>query len=287
MTTVDIMDRTHSLVNSRGMTYAARQSSLYRINANGDAQNLYQTWLPDEDLPTLAIAVDSGGGTILAGINGGVARSTNGGLNWDAIQFRSPPPLVTCLALSPEFAHDACVLAGTYEDGVFRSSDGGKTWRAHNHGLFDHSVYCLALSPSFAEDGIAYAGTGSGIYRSQSGGRFWRDLVLPAGDETVLSLALSPDLAVLYAGTESHGLQCSSDAGENWWTLLQQNGAVNAVAMAADRTLVVQLDDTVLRSTDGGATWIEVVAANVDCLAVEDETILLAMSDGSIRQQAN
>ncbi len=284
MTTVDIMDRTHSLVKSSGMIYAARQSSLYRINANGEVQNLYQTWLPDEDLPTLAIAVESGDGTILAGINGGVARSTNGGLSWDAIQFRSPPPLVTCLALSPEFARDACVLAGTYEDGVFRSSDGGKTWRAHNHGLFDHSVYCLALSPSFAEDGIAYAGTGSGIYRSQSGGRFWRDLVLPAGDETVLSLALSNGF-VLYAGTESHGLLCSCDAGETWRSLLPQNGAVNAVAMAADRTLVVQLDDAVLRSTDGGATWIEVVAANVDCLAVEDETILLAMSDGSIRRQ--
>ena len=283
MTTVDILDRTHSVIKSGGMIFAARQTGLYRIGAQSDAQNLFRTWLPEDDVPTLAITVDSSAGLMLAGINGGIARSADGGRNWEAVQFRSPPPLVTCLALSSAFEDDGCVLAGTFEDGIFRSTDGGKSWRAHNHGLFDHSIYCLALSPSFAYDGIAYAGTGSGVYGSQSGGRFWQDLVLPAGDEAALSLALSADFA-LYAGTESQGLLRSCDAGHSWQTLMGTQGAVNAIEAIGESTLVAQVDDTVLRSIDGGATWVELVSQGVDCLALAGETILLAMSDGSIRQ---
>ena len=95
-------------------------------------------------------------GTLLGGINGGVARSDDDGGAWEAIQFRSPPPLVTCLVASND--DGGCILAGTFEDGIFpldrwRGAVGG----AHNHGLFDHGVYCLALSPDFERDGVAYA----------------------------------------------------------------------------------------------------------------------------------
>ena len=168
MAAVETIERTNSLLAAGEAVYAARQSGLYRIGASGDERNLYESWLPDQDLPTLAIA--TAGNLLLAGINGGVARSENGGRNWEARQFRAPAPLVTCLALSSKFAADGCALAGTLEDGAFRSTDGGETWRAVNHGLFDHSIYALALSPHFAVDGIAYVGAGSGIYRSENGG---------------------------------------------------------------------------------------------------------------------
>ena len=224
MSAVATIERTNSLLAAGDAVYAARQSGLYRIGASGEEQNLYQSWLPDQDLPTLAIAADHD--LLLAGINGGVARSPDGGASWEAHQFRAPAPLVTCLALSPGFEDDGCALAGTFEDGVFRSTDSGETWRAVNHGLFDHSIYALALSPRFADDGLVYVGTGSGIYRSENGGRLWWDLTMPAGDETVLSLALA-ESGALYAGCEAHGLLRSKDGGENWETLLETDGAVN------------------------------------------------------------
>ena len=283
MTAIVTNERTNSLLAAGDAVYAARQSGLHRIGAGGDERNLYQTWLPDQALPTMAIAV--AGDLLLAGINGGVARSDDAGASWSAHHFRAPAPLVTCLALSPAFEDDGCALAGTFEDGVFRSSDGGVSWRAVNHGLFDHSVYVLALSPHFAADGIAYAGTGSGIYRSENGGRLWWDLTMPSGDETVLSLALSDDGA-LYAGCEMHGLLRSQDAGESWETLLETNGAVNAIALTASGAIAAQVDHGLLLSRDDGASWSEVEAENVDYAALgeDGETLLIAMSDGSIRQ---
>ena len=284
MTTVDLMDRAHSMVAAGGAIYAARQSGLYRMNAPGNAQSLFRSWLPDQAMPALALAIAASSGLMLAGISGGVARSTDGGANWEAVQLRAPAPLVTCLAAAPDFAAGGCVLAGTFADGVFRSTDGGATWLAVNHGLFDHSVYALALSPQFAEDGVAYAGTGSGIYASENGGALWRDLAMPAGDDTVLSLAAAENGA-LYAGCETQGLLRSTDHGDQWETLLEPRGAVNAIALADDSRIIAQVNDGVLGSSDGGASWKETVAGAVDCIALAGESILLAMSDGSIRQE--
>jgi len=285
MATFDTITRTNSLLTAGDVVYAARQSGLYRIGASGAEQNLYQSWLPDQELSTLAIAaVDD---LLLAGINGGVARSEDGGASWTAQQFRTPAPLVTCLAVSPAFADDGCVLAGTFEDGVFRSTDGGRSWRAVNHGLFDHSVYALALSPRFVEDGIAYVGTGSGIYRSENGGRLWWDVMMPSGDETVLSLALSENGA-LYAGCETHGLLRSKDGGNSWHTLLETDRAVNGVALTNSGVIVAQVDDGLLHSSDDGATWREMAADNVDCVGLDAHgaTLLMAMADGRIRQSS-
>lgn len=285
MTTMDRPERTNSLLALGDTIYAARQTGLYRIGADGEARNLYQRWLPDQVLPTLAVA--AAGELLLAAINGGVARSEDGGSSWTARQFRAPAPLATCLALSPAFEADGCALAGSFEDGVFRSADSGQTWRAVNHGLFDHSVYALMLSPSFADDGLAYAGTGSGLYRSENGGRLWQALTLPAGDETVLSLALS-DCGALYAGCEAHGLLRSNDGGANWETLLEAEGAVNGLALAAGGAIIAQVDDGLLMSMDDGASWSEVAAENVDCMALgaDGETLVLALADGRVVPKA-
>jgi len=284
MTSIDTIERTNCLLAAGDAVYAARQTGLYRIGAGGDERNLYRSWLPDQDLPTLAIA--AAGNLLLAGINGGVARSEDGGVRWKAHHFRAPAPLVTSLALSPAFDEDGCVLAGSFEDGAFRSTDGGESWTAVNHGLFDHSVYSLALSPQFDSDGIAYAGAGSGIYRSENGGTLWWDLNMPVGDETVLSLALA-ESGALYAGCEAHGLLRSCDAGVSWEALLETDGAVNGVALAKHGAIIAQVDDGVWLSRDDGASWSEVVADNVDCVAMEDDgaTLVMAMADGTIRRE--
>lgn len=287
MSALDILDQSHSLVALEDATLVARQSGLYRLSADSAAQNLYASWLPDQAVPTLAVAVLPDG-TLLGGINGGVARSDDDGGAWEAIQFRSPPPLVTCLAASNDAG--GCILAGTFEDGIFRSTDGGRNWRAHNHGLFDHGVYCLGLSPDFERDGVVYAGVDSGLYMSLNGGRLWQDLMLPADDAAVLSLALSPAFAddgVLFIGTESHGLLRSGDRGATWETALATERAVNALAAAQTQTVIAQIEDSVWRSDDGGENWSEILAGDVDCIMLDEKGghLILALSNGGIRRE--
>ena len=284
MTAVELTERTHAVAAAGGMVYAARQSGLYRMGAAGEWQSLYRGWQPGNGLATLAIALDADGRELLAGIHGGVARSRDGGGSWQAVAFRAPPPLVTCLSPALDFAGADGILAGTFQDGVFRSGDGGRSWRAHNHGLFDHSVNCLVRSPSC--DGVIYAGTSSGIYRSDNGGKLWQDLVMPADNETALCLELGQAGRRIYAGTEAHGLLRSADAGASWEGLLQGAGAVNAIALAADGSLVAQVEDAVLRSADDGASWSEIEARGVDCLTLDERRrqLILALADRGLRR---
>jgi photosystem II stability/assembly factor-like uncharacterized protein len=289
-------DRTHALIEGEAGITVARQSGLYRIRAEGDAgRNLYQSWQPEQKVATMAVAQSpnfAADGTILAGIHGGVARSSDAGASWEAKAIRVPPPLVTSLALSPAFATDGIVLAGSFEDGVFRSDDGGRSWGAFNFGLFDHNVYCLALSPGFAVDGVAFAGASSGIYRSENGGRFWHDLPMPSGDETVLSIAVSPQFSsdgTVLAGTEARGLLRSSDGGASWGRMNAPEGPVNAIivldAVDGHLRLAALIDDGAYFSASGEA-WREVAASAVHAIAAgRDGSLLLGLEDGSVRRE--
>ena len=284
-------DRIHALLDGGVCIYIARQSGLFRLSpTDGPATNMYESWQPGQAIATLATA-KTDAGALLAGINGGITRSDDGGQSWDAQQFRVPPPLITCIGLSPALGDDGVVLAGSFEDGISRSDDGGHRFVAHNFGLFDHNVYCVALSPAFADDGIAFAGTGSGVYRSDNGGRYWRDMPMPAGDETVLSLALSPDFADngrLFAGTDAHGILRSDDRGESWSQPGDVNGAVNALLiLPGDASRMVALvNDAVQLSDDGGASrrLLQANATQAVALSRDGSAVLLGMADGAVKR---
>ncbi len=264
------MDRTYQALRAGDCVYAARHSGLWRIEPDGAQHNLFANSQQLGDISALCVAAwdDS----LLAGVHGGVARSFDGGGSWELCPFRLPAPLVTCLLAEP-----GCLLAGTFADGSFRSADGGASWQARNHGLFDHSVNCLAPSPHFADDGTVYAGTSTGLYISHNGGRLWQDLEFGSGRENVLSLVVG-EAGTLYAGCEAHGLLRIEAARVE--PIEVGAGAVNGQALIADG-LAVQLDDRVMISQNGGASW-RTIADGLDCLALADDDLLLGMADGQI-----
>ena len=258
-----------------GICLAARASGLFRSEDGGLTwQAAYASLELEAPLTTTAVAVSpsfKADRSVFAGVPGGVLRSVDGGQNWYIAGFPSPPPFVSALVVSPNFAQDGTLLVGTLEDGVFRSGDRGEHWAAWNFGLLDLNVLCLALSPDFGAIAPAghlsetiFAGTESGIFRSTNGGRAWREVDFPTEFAPVLSLVLSPRFAtdgLLLAGTESCGLFCSRDRGSTWERLGEEavTGAVNSILLApgfpAKPDVLVLLEDTLLVSRDGGQSW--------------------------------
>src|SRR4051794_5198641 len=201
---------------------------------------------------------------LVAGVPGGLLRSEDGGATWTSTILPSPPPFVSALAASPAFDQDGIMFAGTMEDGVFRSGDRGGRWDIWNIGLLDLRIFCLAVSPGFAHDRTVFAGTESGIYWSKNSGHFWNDLPFFDAAAPVLSLAVSPTFSqdgILFAGTEANGLFRSEDRGQSWQRLegLELSGAVNAIYLSASFPaqphILLLLDDALLVSRDGGASW--------------------------------
>jgi len=251
-----------------GLCFAARPGGLFRSEDGGRTwQDAYASLNLEAALTTAAVALSPAyltDATVFAGAPGGVLRSIDAGLSWLVASFPAPPPFVSCLAISPDFARDGTLFAGTLEDGVFRSADRGQRWAAWNFGLLDLNVLALAISPDFARDETLFAATESGLFRSTNGGRAWREIGFPTEWAPLLSLALSPGYAheqTLFAGSEAHGLFRSRDGGATWQRLAEGRltGAVNRISLAsafpAQPDLLVLHEDVLLVSRDAGNSW--------------------------------
>jgi photosystem II stability/assembly factor-like uncharacterized protein len=251
-----------------GICFAARRSGLYRSDDGGVTwHSAYDSLGLEAPLPTMAVAMSPGfesDNNVFGGVPGGVTRSVDGGDSWSVSILPSPPPLVSALAVSPDFGQDGVVFASTMDDGVLRSADRGSRWASWNFGLLDLSVFCIAISPEFADDETLFAGVETGVFRSTNGGRAWRETDFPIDFAPVLSLALSPDYAqsgVLFAGTESYGLFRSDDRGRTWQRIGEEaitdavNGVILSPEFPAKPHVLVALGTALLVSRDGGQSW--------------------------------
>lgn len=288
-------------VGRAGRAFAGTNGGLKRTEDGG------QTWKDalaglalSGPLPVTSLAVSPAfdhDGLVIAGTRGGILRSSAGGQSWKTVIFPPPPPSISALAISPNFAEDETLLAGTIEDGVFVSRDAGEQWFSWNFGLLDLNVLALAISPDFKADDTLFAGTETGLFRSTSGGRAWRDVELPFGYDPVISLAISRRYAedhTLYIGCEAHGLWVSADEGEHWKRLAERKlvDPVNSI-IASGTDLLAATGSALWHSADGRVNWtnllpeeyreLEVSAVLAPHGAGPGSALLVGFADGSIQ----
>jgi hypothetical protein len=126
------------------------------------------------------------------------------------------------------------------------------------------SDFVLALALLTGRDGKPFylAGGSHGIYRSDADGGALR--VLDTYGEGVTAMAVAPGAGDMVYAAIPGALFRSDDAGETWRAqpLPTPSPTVTSLAFSPDftrdKTLFVgTLDDGVIRSNDGGITWIE------------------------------
>jgi hypothetical protein len=183
-------------------------------------------------------------------------------------------PHVSDIAVSPE---DELVVYATalstafrgldglwqYPSAVFRSADGGLTWATLATAPSGEMARSIAIDP-FAPRRLL-AGTvgpsGSWLYLTQDGGTTWRR---SPGFSGCYSVAFDSTLAGrAYAAC---GQLLRSDDGVTWTNLnisniatvrTEANGSVDAIA-----------SDRILRSTDHGDSWTQIVSAPAGCPSI-------------------
>lgn len=123
---------------------------------------------------------------------------------------------------------------GTFDDGLYASDDDGETWRESWQGVPERRVMAVSVSPSHIAHGVSviYAGTEpSNLYRSEDGATTWQLLPelarLPSAPRWsfpprpwthhVRTIALHPtDPDSLLVGIELGGVMRSTDGGRTW-----------------------------------------------------------------------
>jgi photosystem II stability/assembly factor-like uncharacterized protein len=154
--------------------------------------------------------------------NGGVWKTTNGGINWTALTDDQPSLSMGCIVIDP--VNPDIIYAGTgeatysgasyYGAGLLKSTDGGNSWTHITSGLPNQTYFSrMVIRPGSSNELLAALGN-SGLYRSTNSGASWSSLVSGRCDDVLFSQ--SGDTAfIVGSGT---GLRRSVDGGLTFQT---------------------------------------------------------------------
>ncbi|HUI53803.1 MAG TPA: hypothetical protein VLY04_02455 [Bryobacteraceae bacterium] len=179
---------------------------------------------------------------------GGLFKTVNGGMTWQAIFEDQANPSIGDIALAP--SNPSILYVGTGEpnnrqssswgDGVYKSMDAGATWT--HLGLKEtHHIGRIVVHPT-DPDTVYVAAMGDlwgpnkerGVYMSKDGGATWKQTLIINEDTGVSDIAIDPQSPnILYAaayqrrrtafgyngGGPDSGLYRSTDGGLHWTKL--------------------------------------------------------------------
>jgi len=200
---------------------------------------------------------------------GGVLRSTDGADNWFPINYGLPgDPIISVVAVSPDFASDLAVYLGTLGNGVYKSTNRGSTWVTASLGLatdMSKLIQGIAISPQHGTDRTMFLCTnGGGVYKTTDAANLWRPSGMP--EDNILSIAATPDYGAsgaLFIGSVK-GVHKSTDSGATWNEAHQGlsgyeiGSMVGSPNYATDHTILAgrgAYQATVLKTTNSGLTW--------------------------------
>jgi photosystem II stability/assembly factor-like uncharacterized protein len=182
------------------------------------------------------------------GTHVGLYESRDGGRSWRASGLEGEDAMNLV-----QTDGETLWAAGHY---VFATStDGGRTWSdVRPRGLPSLDIHALAVD----HDGRLYAAVaGEGLFRSEDGGKRFELLSRRVGP-AVMALAVT-ESGRLFAGDMNTGVLVSDDRANTWRVVLRES--VTGLAVNATAETVLASGPGVFRSTDGGANWKPVLAA--------------------------
>jgi photosystem II stability/assembly factor-like uncharacterized protein len=210
----------------------------------------------------------------LAGAQGGVWKSSDGGVNWTPLTDHLSSLASGALAFNP--ANSNIIYYGTgelhysgdsqYGDGLFKTTDAGNTWAK----IAEKSVvgsYISSIIVSSQDQNIIHLGSNFGYLRSTDGGSTWSNLL---NQFHCNSLAKSPaDPSVIFAAIHSYGIYKSTDDGASWTQLL--NGLPTSGFRRIDMAISQNIPDVIYagfiaddgslygmyKTTNAGANWFD------------------------------
>ncbi len=169
----------------------------------------------------------------------------------------------TCsVAVSPDFAQDRTIWAGTPGYGLYSSHDAGRSWTGVDVPDASSGACPVVLSPSYQVDGTVLVTTDE-PYMSTDGGTTWTPLAMAALPS---AYAFSPNFATdhtILAAADTGPVLRSVDAGRTWTQVANwQDGlppaghfTVDQLSLAASGQALLATDDGVFRSEDSGLSW--------------------------------
>lgn len=214
---------------------------------------------------------------VYAGGYGGLAKSTNGGVNWQYLSDAWASHAVTSIAIHPS-AHNV-LYVGTGSDylpygaGLYRSTDAGTTWGSPLGAsqFAGTAIRTVAIDPNAPSRSgtIIYVANGlsttSGLWRSNDSGVNWTRLrQAPTLYNGIYDVAVdaSTNPSIVYI-TEEDGTFRSTDSGQNWTFIHSALAGQNKLRVVSSALYLIAPGDPAhnLYKLDAWGEWSQIPTA--------------------------
>ncbi|HET9425503.1 MAG TPA: hypothetical protein VFO55_09040 [Gemmatimonadaceae bacterium] len=240
-----------------------------------------------------SIAIHPGNPDVIyvGGAQGGVWKTTNGGVTWAPLTDSQCSLAMGSVALDPVNPEIVYVATGEqnfsgdsyYGCGVLKSVNGGQAWTEHGKAQFDlpnggRRISRIVVDKATANTAntIVMVGTDAGLFRSTDAGNTWSPTTEIIGAATDI-VADTTNAGVYYAaqgdlgGPARNGVFKTTDGGATWtkvWQPATNAGRINlAISASSPSTVYAAVEDAhdggstdgalqgIYVTTDGGLTW--------------------------------
>jgi ligand-binding sensor domain-containing protein len=219
-------------------------------------------------------------GTVLAGTDEGVHRSTDGGLSWKWASATMTYRRISAL----EQDSSGAMIAGTSEGKIYKSSDDGLSWQ-EIPGQGSASITALCSGDSAA---LWVSRWNTGVSRTTNGGTHWQTLDSGLTDKFVLSLLVG-DSGFALAGTMT-GIFRTTGSVVSWTPAANgpSNSPVYSLARHPGGNLFAATTNGIFRSTNRGDDWIKADNASARSIVIDDSGIIITgMFSGDARRSTD
>ena len=129
----------------------------------------------------------------------------------DTLPLEPGDPVIS-LKLSPYYAQDGLLFAGTESQGLWRSADRGASWTRLGADVLAGPVNAIVLAPDFGTSAALLVMAGDTLYFSRDGGESWDEKTLTIPGLTTVAAPQGID-APLLVGLESGAIARVSPPG--------------------------------------------------------------------------
>ena len=215
---------------------------------------------------------------------GTILRTTDGGMKWASLE--GPAGNFLTGVSFRDLNHGTVVgYTGNWWGFIMHTTDGGSTWTTPLDGS-DTTVGAL-LAVSFLDDQRGFAAGMGSFMRTTDGGIHWSKdmiargfygmgIVFTSASTGFIAGGISPSPGIIYRTT---------DAGVHWAPVYSGSELLSGISLSGNGFgIAAGLDGTVVRTTDGGATWsgssAAVPGSNFQGAAVDDVHSAIAVGGG-------
>jgi photosystem II stability/assembly factor-like uncharacterized protein len=192
----------------------------------------------------------------VAGLNGKIFRTINGGVSWDSVQTVFKTSWFLDIKFTSKSIGYACggTAFGQHKSVIAKTTNGGVTWDSIASDLYGYNLY----SGYFLNNNTGFFAGEGHILKTTDGGATFSIQLLPVA--AIYDFFFTTPTTGFFAGASE--IRKTTDMGQTWSVVYTDTTYVNSICFTNATTgFAVGNKGSLLKTTDGGNTWSKTLIA--------------------------